>query len=124
MHWHSWRRVLLSLDKSFLLNDEPRCLIYLGSIVHESILGLQLVINTLLPLLVAVTEWHFHSVCLLLCFRLANSQVVSLVVMALILLLWSVANHRKFRAKIMCLLHDLFNVLLNLLCEQLLQIGV
>ena len=112
--------MLLSLHKSFLLDDEPGRLINLRSVVHESILGLKLVINASLPLLVAVAEWHFNRVSLLLCFGLSDNQVVSLVVMALILLLWSLTSHRKFRAKIECLLHHLLDVLLYLLCEKLL----
>lgn len=120
MHCHSWGRVLLSLHKSLLLDDKPGRLIYLGSVVHESILGLKLVINASLPLLVAVAEWHFHRVCLLVCFGLSANQILTLVVMALILLLWSLASHRKLRAKIECLLHHLLDVLLYLLCEKLL----
>lgn len=112
--------MLLSLHKSFLLDDESGRLINLRAVVHESILGLKLVINASLPLLVAVAEWHFHRVCLLLCFGLSDNQIVSLVVMALILLLWSLTSHRKFRAKIECLLHHLLDVLLYLLCEKLL----
>ena len=112
--------MLLSLHKSLLLDDESGSLVNLRSVVHESILGLKLAINAFLPLLVAVTEWHFHRVCLLVYFGLSYDQVVSLIVLALILLLGSLASHRKLRAKIECLLHHLLDVLLNLLCEKLL----